>query len=132
MAFNGYYMKIGNCTFQNPSFKREGFKYAPRLIEVADATTTADGALTIKVLPHIRKKIWCSFPPMTPAQFRVYWNALKGNEAGPTMYLSVEVYNDAIDGYETDTFYHTDLQYTPIIYEGRRMIQIEDFELIGH
>lgn len=132
MAFNGYYMKIGNCTFQNPSFKREGFKYAPRLIEVADATTTADGALTIKVLPHVRKKIWCSFPPMTPAQFRVYWNALKGNEAGPTMYLNVEVYNDAIDDYETDTFYHTDLEYIPIIYQGERMIQIEDFELIGH
>ena len=132
MAFNGYYMKIGNCTFQNPSFNREGFKYAPRLIEVADATTTADGALTIKVLPHVRKKIWCSFPPMTPAQFRVYWNALKGNEAGPTMYLNVEVYNDAIDDYETDTFYHTDLEYIPIIYQGERMIQIEDFELIGH
>ena len=132
MAFNGYYMKIGNCTFQNPSFNREGFKYAPRLIEVADATTTADGALTIKVLPHVRKKIWCSFPPMTPAQFRVYWNALKGNEAGPTMYLNVEVYNDAIDDYETDTVYHTDLEYIPIIYQGERMIQIEDFELIGH
>lgn len=132
MAFNGYYMKIGNCTFQDPSLKREGFKYAPRLIEVADATTTADGTLSIKVLPHIRKKIWCSFPPMTPAQFRVYWSALKGNESGPSMYLSVQVYNDITDSYETDTFYHTDLQYTPVIYEGRRMIQIDDFQLIGH
>lgn len=132
MAFQGYYMKIGNCTFQNPSFKREGFKYAPRLIETADATTTANGALSIKVLPHIRKKIWCSFPPMTPSQFRTYWTALKGNEAGPSMYLSVTVYNDAIDDYETDTYYHTDLVYTPIIYEGQRMIQIDDFELIGH
>lgn len=132
MAFNGYYMKINGCTFQNPSFKREGFKYAPRLIEVADATTTASGNLSIKVLPHIRKKIWCSFPPMTPEQFRTYWTALRGNEAGPTMYLQVEVYNDSIDSYETDTFYHTDLEYKPIIYEGRRMIQIEDFELIGH
>lgn len=132
MAFNGYYMKIGNCTFQDPSLKREGFKYAPRLIEVADATTTADGTLSIKVLPHIRKKIWCSFPPMTPAQFRVYWNALKGNESGPSMYLSVQVYNDITDSYETDTFYHTDLQYTPVIYQGERMIQIDDFQLIGH
>ena len=130
--FRGYYMKINNCTFQNPSFKREGFKYAPRLIEVADATTTADGALAIKVLPHVRRKIWCSFPPMTPEQFRTYWTALRGNEAGQTMYLSVEVYNDATDSYESDTYYHNDIVYIPITYEGRRMIQIEDFELIGH
>lgn len=132
MAFNGYYMKINGCTFQNPSLKREGFKYAPRLIEVADATTTASGELSVKVLPHVRKKIWCSFPPMTPQQFRIYWAALKGEESGPTMHLQVQVYNDAIDSYETDTFYHTDLEYTPIIYEGRRMIRLEDFELIGH
>lgn len=132
MGFQGYYMKIGDCTFQNPSFKREGFKYAPRLIETADATTTADGALSVKVLPHVRKKIWCSFPPMTPEQFRTYWNALRGNESGPTMHLSVTVFNDSINDYETDTFYHTDLIYTPIIYKGERMIQIDDFELIGH
>lgn len=132
MAFNGYYMKINGCTFQNPSLKREGFKYAPRLIEVADATTTASGELSVKVLPHVRKKIWCSFPPMTPQQFRIYWAALKGEESGPTMHLQVQVYNDTIDSYETDTFYHTDLEYTPIIYEGRRMIRLEDFELIGH
>ena len=132
MAFNGYYMKINGCTFQNPSLKREGFKYAPRLIEVADATTTASGELSVKVLPHVRKKIWCSFPPMTPQQFRIYWAALKGEESGPTMHLQVQVYNDAIDSYETDTFYHTDVEYTPIIYEGRRMIRLEDFELIGH
>ena len=132
MAFNGYYMKIGNCTFQNPSFKREGFKYAPNLVQVADATTTADGALSMKVLPHSRKKIWCSFPPMTPAQFRVYWAALKGSQAGPSMSLSVDVYNDITDSYDTDTFYHTDLQYTPVTYQGQKMIQIDDFELIGH
>lgn len=132
MGFQGYYMKIGDCTFQNPSFKREGFKYAPRLIETADATTTANGALSIKVLSHVRKKIWCSFPPMTPEQFRTYWNALRGNESGPTMHLSVTVFNDSINDYETDTFYHTDLIYTPIIYKGERMIQIDDFELIGH
>ena len=130
--FRGYYIKINGCTFKNPSFKREGFKYAPRLIETADATTTASGELSIKVLPHVRKKIWCSFPPMTPEQFRTYWNALRGNEAGPTMYLTVEVYNHATDSYEEDTFYHNDLVYTPVKYEGREMIVIDDFELIGH
>lgn len=130
--FRGYYMQCNGCRFQNPSFKREGFKYAPKLVQVADATTTASGKLTIKVLDHARSKIWCSFPPMTPEQFRVYYNALKLDQAGPSMYLSIEVYNDGMDRYETDTYYHTDIMYTPVIYEGRRMIVIDDFELIGH
>lgn len=130
--FRGYYMQCNGCRFQNPSFKREGFKYAPKLVQVADATTTASGKLTVKVLDHARSKIWCSFPPMTPEQFRVYYNALKLDQAGPSMYLSIEVYNDGMDRYETDTYYHTDIMYTPVIYEGRRMIVIDDFELIGH
>ena len=130
--FRGYYMQCNGCRFQNPSFKREGFKYAPKLVQVADATTTASGKLTIKVLDHARSKIWCSFPPMTPEQFRVYHNALRLDQAGPSMYLSIEVYNDGMYRYETDTYYHTDIMYKPVIYQGRRMIVIDDFELIGH
>lgn len=130
--FKGYYMKCNGCTFQNPSFRREGFKFAPKLIQVADATTTASGHLTIKVLPHIRSKIWCSFPPMTPEQFRIYYNALGLGEGGAGMYLTIEVYDDSTDTYVTDTYYHNDIMYTPIIYQGKRMIKIDDFELIGH
>ena len=130
--FKGYYMKCNGCTFQDPSFRREGFKFAPKLVQVADATTTASGKLTMKVLPHTRSKIWCSFPPMTPEQFRIYYVALKLDEAGPSMSLSVEAYNDGMDRYETDTYYHTDIMYTPVTYQGMRMIQIDDFELIGH
>ena len=130
--FKGYYMKCNGCTFRNPSFKREGFKFAPKLIQVADATTTASGHLTMKVLPHIRSKIWCSFPPMTPEQFRVYYNALGLGGSGAGMYLTIEVYDDSTDRYVTDTYYHNDIMYTPVIYQGQRMIQIDDFELIGH
>lgn len=131
--FRGYYMKCNGCTFQNPSFKREGFKFAPKLVQVADATTTANGALTMKVLPHTRSKIWCSFPPMTPEQFRIYYQALEMDQTGANnMSLSVEVYDDATDSYVTDTYYHTDIMYTPVYYQGERMILIDDFELIGH
>lgn len=131
--FKGYQMKCNGCTFQNPSLKREGFKFAPRLVQVADATTTADGRLTMKVLPHVRSKIWCSFPPMTPEQFRVYYKALEMDKSGPDdMSLSVDVYDDATDRYVTDTYYHTDIMYTPINLAGQRMIIIDDFELIGH
>ena len=69
--FRGYYMKINGCTFQSPSIKREAWKFAPKLVQVTDAGVLASGKLNIKVLPHTRSKIWCEFPPMTPAQFRV-------------------------------------------------------------
>lgn len=130
--FKGYYMKCNNVTFQNPSFKRKGFKFAPRLIQVTDAGQVASGKLTIKVLPHVRSKIWCGFPPMTPEQFRVYCDALKMQEAGPSMRLEVEAFDEMTNSYITDTYYHNDIVYTPVIYNGQRMIEIDDFELIGH
>lgn len=131
--YAGYQMKCNGCTFQNPSFKREGFKFAPKLVQVADATTTANGELTMKVLPHTRSKIWCSFPPMTPEQFRVYYKALEMDKSGANnMQLTIDVYDDATDSYVTDTYYHTDIMYKPVIYRGERMIVIDDFELIGH
>lgn len=130
--FKGYYMKINNCTFTNPQIAKDKWKYSPRLVQVTDSGQVASGKLTMKVLPHVRKRIDVGFPPMTPEQFRVYWNALKGEQAGEGMYLQVEVYNDAIDKYETDTFYHNDLVYTVHMYNGKRYIQINDFALIGH
>ena len=48
------------------------------------------------------------------------------------MYLPIDVYDDTTDSYLTDVYYHNDLVYTPVTYQGTRMIQIDDFELIGH
>lgn len=130
--FKGYYVKINGCTFQSPSIKRETFKFAPKLVQVTDAGVLASGRLNIKVLPHTRAKIWMGFPPMTPSQFRTYWNALLGDESGVGMYLSVEVWDESTNSYVTDTFYHNDLQYKNVNYEGRRMVVMDDFQLIGH
>ena len=127
-----YYVKIGDCKFQNPSIKREAFKFAPALVQVTDAGVLASGKLQIKVLPHTRAKIWMGFPPMTPSQFRTYWNALLGDQSGVGMYLSVEVWDESTNSYITDTFYHNDLQYKNVNYEGRRMVVMDDFQLIGH
>ena len=130
--FKGYYVKIGGCTFQDPSIKRETFKYAPKLVTVTDAGVVASGKLNIKVLPHDRAKIWMGFPPMTPQQFRRYWNALHSDATGKGMYLDVQVWDESKNDYVIDTFYHNDLQYKPVIYGGRRMIVMDDFQLIGH
>ena len=94
--FKGYLMKCGDCTFRDPQLRRENFKFAPYLIQVTDEGQVASGKLTIKVLPHIRRKIWCSFPPMTPEQFRVYCNVLKFTESGPSMYLEIEAFDEPI------------------------------------
>ena len=69
---------------------------------------------------------------MTPQQFRRYWAALLGDESGVGMYLEVEAWDETTNSYITDVYYHNDLQYKDIIYGGRRMIVIDDFELIGH
>lgn len=131
-GFQGYYMKIGDCTFQSPSILREKWKFAPELVIVTDAGTLASGELNIKVLPHTRKKIWCGFPPMTPEQFRTYWSVLHGDESGVGMRLTVTAWDESSNTYIQDTYYHNDLQYKNVIYEGRRMVVIDDFNLIGH
>lgn len=132
MAFNGYYMKIGNCNFTNPSPLREKWKFAPKLVQVGKSEVLASGKLSTKVLPHDRSKIWVEFPPMTPQQFRTYWAALHSDSGGHGMYLTVQAYDDTTDSYITDTYYHTDFEYSPVTYQGQRMIKMESFELIGH
>ena len=132
MAFNGYYMKIGNCNFTSPSPKRDTFKVAPALVQVGDSYVLASGKLHMPVLAHDRVKLWCEFPPMTPSQFRTYWSALHSDASGKGMFLTVEYYDESSDSYKSDTFYHNDLSYRPITYGGQRMIIFEPFDLIGH
>lgn len=130
--FKDYYMKINGCTFQDPQIKKDAWKFAPKLVQVTDSGIVASGKLTIKVLPHTRSKIWCGFPPLTPKQFRTYWDALHGDEAGYGMQLSIEAWDESTNSYVTDTYYHNDLTYKTVNYNGERMIVIDDFQLIGH
>lgn len=132
MAFKGYYMKIGGVEFNSPSPKRDTFKVAPALVQVGKSEVLASGKLSTKVLPHDRRKLWCDFPVMTKEQFRTYWRALHSDAGGHGMYLTVEYYDESLDDYVSDTFYHNDLMYRPIFYGGQEMIIIEAFELIGH
>ena len=69
---------------------------------------------------------------MTPEQFRTYAEALKFNQSGAGMNLTIEAFDEMSNQYVTDTYYHNDIVYTPVTYNGQRMIQIDDFELIGH
>lgn len=130
--FAGYWLEVEGVRFNNPSPKRETFKFAPALVQAGKSYVLASGRLHIKIRPHDRRKIWCEFPPMTVEQARTYWDALHGDQAGQGMYLTVTCYDELSGQYITDTYYHNDLEKKPIWYGGQWMVQIEPFELIGH
>lgn len=124
--FKGWYFRIGSCYFNSPLPKRDGFEVQPHLVQVTDAGRVASGKLIIKELPHRPTKLIIQFPVMTPEQFRTYYSALDN------MYLEVEYYNEDYDRYETATMYHSDLTYKPIKYQGKEMIDFQQFSLIEH
>lgn len=131
--FNGYYLKIGNCTFQEPAIKREGFVLTPRIVQVTETKVLASGKLSLKELEHKPTKISITFPVMTVEQMRVYARAFRGELTGEDeMYLTVEYYDEEKDTYLTGTFYHTDLVYTPVIYNKRRMVLVDTVKLIEY
>ena len=131
-GFKGYYMKIGNVTFNDPSPLKDTWKVAPALVQVGVSQVLASGKLSIKVLPHDRVKIWVEFPVMTYTQFKRYWNALHSDAGKHGMYLRVEYFDESSGSYKTDTFYHNDLTYSTMMLGGRRMVKMDAFDLIGH
>lgn len=122
--FRGYYFKIGDCKFNNPFPKRDGYEVQPHLVQTTESGRVASGKMIIKELPHRPTKIVVQFPIMKPAQFRTYYRALD------SMSLNVEYYNEASDSYETGIFYHGDLKYKPVYLTGEEMIEFEQFSLI--
>ena len=131
--FRGYYIRIGDCTFSSPAIKREGYKCTPRIVMVTDEERVASGKLIIKPLEHRPSKLFVTFPIMTPEQYRYYCKAFRGQLTGEhEMYLTIEYYDDEVDEYRVGTFYHTDINHTPIIYGGQRMIIMDEIRLIEH
>jgi hypothetical protein len=127
LAFQGYYVRIGNCNFTTPGIKRDGLLIYPHIEQTQDAGVLASGKLEIKVLPHKRTKIQMSFPPMTRAQYQYYYSVIMSS-----MYLEVEYYNEGIDAYETGTFYHNYMAYKPIPVLGTPYVEMQEIHLIEH
>lgn len=125
--FAGYYVKIGNCEFNNPGIKHDGLQIYPHLEQTQDAGVLASGKLEIKVLPHKRTKIQMSFPPMTLAQYQTYYSVIMSS-----MYLEVTYWNEGIDAYETGTFYHNDMSYKPMPIAGEHLVEMQEIHLIEH
>lgn len=124
--FKGYYFKTNGCDFTSPYPKKDGYEVMPHIVQVTDAGRVASGKLIIKELPHRPTKLIIQFPVMTKKQFERYYRALDN------MYLSVEYYDETDDSYKTATMYHSDLKYKPVIFQGEKMIEFEQFSLIEH
>lgn len=133
--FRGYYIRIGDYKFDDPAIKRDGLHVQPHLVQTSDSGVLASGKLLIKVLPHTRTKIEVIFPIMTPEQFQRYYKAVRDvDKISPNgeMYLPLEYYNQGIDQYETGIFYHNDIGYKPVKYQGKEMIEVDDIHFIEH
>lgn len=143
--FKGYYIKIGTCQFdgseitvkskkyKTPEIKREGLKVLPKLVQVTDEQRTASGKLYIRPLSHRPTKIEITFPIMTRNAYQITKKAFRGELTDEEeMKLTVYYYDEDDDEYKKGTFYHTDISYTPVIYRGERMIQLDTIKLIEH
>lgn len=131
MSFNGYFIKIGNQTFQNPAIKREGYETNERIVQVTDTKVLASGKLVVKELEHKPTILSITFPIMTLEQARNYKRAFRGEETNEDeMYVTVEWYSIETDSYQVGTFYHTDLKYKPKnMANGRLMVECETLNL---
>lgn len=133
MSFKGYYMKIGDCTFQSPAIKRESYKANYRIVQVTDNKVTASGKLVIKPLPHKPSKFTVGFPVMKISEFAEYSKYWRGDKTGEDeMFLTCEFYVPEIDDYITGTFYHTDIVSTSTIYEGIEQVLVDDISFVEH
>lgn len=130
MSFNGYFIKVGNNIIQNPAIKREGLVINPRIVQVTDTKVLASGKLVVKELEHKPTILSITFPVMTFAQVREIKRVFRGEETNEDeMYLTVEWYDIENDDYKVGTFYHTDLKYTPVIYNHQWMAKIDTVDL---
>lgn len=130
--YEGYWLEINGVKFNNPHPIKDTFKFAPRLVQVGDSSVLASGKLSTKVLPHDRSKLWCEFPPMTVEQAEAYRNAIFGGTGGHGMFSTIKVYDIISGEYFTDTYYHTDIEWTPVYLGGKWLVKLEPFDLIGH
>ena len=123
--FRGYYVKIGNCEFNDPAIKRDGLLIMPHLVQTADSGVVASGKIELKELPHTRTKIQMAFPPMTLEQYKRYYAVIMAS-----MSLPAEYWNEGIDAYENGIFYHNDMQYKPAPQNGEHWVEMQEIHLI--
>lgn len=106
MAFQGYFIKVGNYTIPLTFMKLESYKSAPNQRQDLDSYRDADGYLHRNVLSHTATKIEFETPYLTFKDMRTLIQNIRANytdELARTVELTY--YDEETDSYKTGTFY---------------------------
>ena len=106
MAFQGYYIKVGNYTIPLTFMKLESYKSAPNQRQDLDSYRDADGYLHRNVLSHTATKLEFETPYLTFKDMRSLIQNIRANytdELART--VEVTYYDEETDSYKTGTFY---------------------------
>ena len=106
MAFQGYYIKVGNYTIPLTFMKLESYKSAPNQRQDLDSYRDANGYLHRNVLSHTATKLEFETPYLTFKDMRSLIQNIRANytdELARTVELTY--YDEETDSYKTGTFY---------------------------
>lgn len=106
MAFQGYFIKVGNYTIPLTYMKLESYTSMPDQRQDLDSYRDADGYLHRNVLPHTATKIEFETPYMRRTDMQKLIQGIRSNLTNNlARSCTVTYYDDETDSYKTGTFY---------------------------
>lgn len=106
MAFQGYYIRVGEYTIPLTCMRLESYKSAPNQRQDLDAYRDADGYMHRNVLAHTATKIEFETPYLWRNEMRSLIQGIRGNFTNELeRRCTLTYYDDETDSYKTGTFY---------------------------
>lgn len=106
MAFQGYYIKVGNYTIPLTFMKLESYKSAPNQRQDLDSYRDANGYLHRNVLSHTATKLEFETPYLTFKDMRTLIQNIRANYTDDlARTVELTYYDEETDSYKTGTFY---------------------------
>lgn len=106
MAFQGYYIKVGNYTIPLTFMKLESYKSAPNQRQDLDSYRDANGYLHRNVLSHTATKLEFETPYLTFKDMRSLIQNIRANYTDDlARTVELTYYDEETDSYKTGTFY---------------------------
>lgn len=106
MAFQGYYVKVGDFTIPLLYMRLESYKSMPDQRQTLDAYRDADGYMHQNGLPHTVTKIEFETPYMVNSDMQDLIQGIRRNYINVTeRRVNLTYYDDSIDDYKSGVFY---------------------------
>lgn len=106
MAFQGYYIKVGNYTIPLTFMKLESYKSAPNQRQDLDSYRDANGHLHRNVLGHTATKLEFETPYLTVKDMRSLIQNIRANYTNELeRACELTYYDEETDTYKTGSFY---------------------------